>query len=951
MQLKSKRTYVTVGLIVVLLVSLMNSPMNAATILLNETVERTTVTKGLVYEHKQKFTKDGWIDIYVLIMDLKEEQVGLSVLRSSDLFGQRETLTSLAAEDSRVVAAMNGSFFNTTTLVSDPIGVEYDSGFVHAMEGYNMTTLGASSLIQKTDGNFNFDFLGVSFTFKNEAQKTMTIGGINHIKVNGTPMVYNALFAADSSRVDALGDYYKLVIVNDVVTEVVAPKITATIPSFETGYIVTIPTAIAPFQLANFTVGTKISLSANSTLDLATIKMAISGGGKILEKGVLVEKGLIIEPTKRHPRSAVGITADQTKLIAMVIDGRGKSIGATHAELASFLQEYKVSDAIHMDGGGSSTLLRRDVGQTAVSLANTVSDGTQRKVINGIGFVSLAEIGPVAKIQIVPSSTKTFLNTGINFNVLGFDKNENPVAISGKKLVWNMEGIQGKWDVNNFTPSTIGIGKLTAYYDGIVSTINIECVDAPISITVSPKVISLGYNEKANFSIKGIDNTGYLGAVNPKDMTYTLQNPAIGSFTDGVFTATGVSGLSKVTIKSKYSTTTAYIGVGYSNQIVPEFEKVAFSDTTYPVGNITGKISMDTTTFVDTNQSYRMDYNFKSSSDSQAYYMVMDNLTFANPIEKMSLNLYGNSGGQMFRGRIIDANNTEAILTFASTIDWTGWKSLTATVPTTLTYPIKLERLYVVGLSTDIDYTGTLYMDALSVYTGIDTKSLKFDQEDFINDSLRVKSKPADSLELKIFGPTAYRNRLLDNLLMDKVYSKLNMANYAIFAGKTDVTLENIKTGYSIWQNTYNEYKANGIKIIHLGTTEGGLRTTDYTQYDKLNKSLSTTTENAIVIIGDKNPLTSFADKDEGILVHNLLKDFAKKSGKTIMYVNAGGYKTNVTLRDGIHYFDLSGLWYKVENRRIALNETFYTLSFYMKNNQISYNLEPLYPVVEVVSK
>jgi len=939
------------AMMIIILVSVINIPSLAETILLNETIEKTTITKGLVYEHKQKFTKDGWVDIHVLIMDTKESQVAFNVLRSADEFGLRETMTSLAEEDTKVVAGINGSFFNTTTLVSDPIGIEYQDGFVHAVDGYNTGVLGASSLIQKNDGNISFDFLGVSFTFKNEAQKTITLGGINHLKLNGTPMIYNSIYGNDSSKIDAIGDYYKLVVKNDVVTEVVAPKVTAMIPNESEGYIITIPSAISSFHLPFFPVGTKTTLTINSTVDLATVKLAISGGGKILEKGSIVQTGLLIEPTKRHPRTAVGMTADQTKLIAMVVDGRGKSIGATQLELGAYLQEYKVSDAIHMDGGGSSTLLRRDSGKTDVTVANELSDGTQRKVVNGIGFVSLSEPGPVARVQIVPTNTKTFVNTSINVSLIGFDSNENPVAVNSKKLVWNMDGIQGKWDLNNFTPTSVGIGKLTAYYDGIVATITVESVDSPISIAVSPKVMSLGYNEKAAFTIKGTDNTGFYGTINARDVTYTLQNPEIGSFTDGIFTSSGVSGLSKVTIKSKNSTTTAYIGVGYTTQLVPNFETVAVSDTTYPVGNITGSISRDTTTFIDTNASYKMDYKFLASSDSQAYYMVLDNLTFDKPVEKMSLQLYGNSGGQMFRGRILDANNTEAVVTFSSNVDWTGWKELSVAIPTTLTYPIRLERLYVVGLSTDIDYTGTLYIDALSVYAGMDTKNLKFDQEDFINDSYRVKAKPVGSLELKLFGPTAFRNRLLDNLLLDKVYSKLNTADYAIFAGKTEIKTENVTTKYAIWQNAFNEYKVNGIKVIHLGTTEGGMRATDYTQYDKLNKSLATTTENAIVIIGDKNPLTSFADSDEGALVHTILKDFAKKSGKTIMYVNAGGYKTNVTLRDGIHYFDLSGLWYKVDNRRIALNETFYTLSFYMKNNQISYNLEPLYPVVEVVAK
>ncbi|HEX7008806.1 MAG TPA: phosphodiester glycosidase family protein, partial [Phycisphaeraceae bacterium] len=60
----------------------------------------------------------------------------------------------------------------------------------------------------------------------------------------------------------------------------------------------------------------------------------------------------------RHPRTAIGVTADQ-KLLLFTVDGRqpGHSVGMTTPEVADILLEYGAVDAINLDGGGSTTLV------------------------------------------------------------------------------------------------------------------------------------------------------------------------------------------------------------------------------------------------------------------------------------------------------------------------------------------------------------------------------------------------------------------------------------------------------------------------------------------------------------------------------------------------------------------------------------------------------------------
>jgi hypothetical protein len=61
----------------------------------------------------------------------------------------------------------------------------------------------------------------------------------------------------------------------------------------------------------------------------------------------------------RHPRAALGLSADH--VIAVACDGRrsGVDAGLTMGELAEVLRDLGATDAINLDGGGSTTLVHQ----------------------------------------------------------------------------------------------------------------------------------------------------------------------------------------------------------------------------------------------------------------------------------------------------------------------------------------------------------------------------------------------------------------------------------------------------------------------------------------------------------------------------------------------------------------------------------------------------------------
>jgi exopolysaccharide biosynthesis protein len=951
MKLKTKaKRLISYVIVFGALLSTINVPIEA-NVLIDETIERETVTKGLIYEHKSKFTQAGWIDLHVLKMDLTEEQVALDILQSTQAFGQKETLQSLAiSSPQNVVAGINASFFNMKGTTSEPVGVIYNHGYSYAAHNYNTSTKGVASLLQYENGEVLFDFFDTSFKVLTDSGKTLYVEGVNKLTITNGPVIYNSSFGMTTNQIDQIAKIYKIIVHNNVVTGIVGVNETANIPIMQEGYVIAIPQVLlAEADYLNmFTIGTGVEFTINSTINTDALKLAISGSGKVLQNGQFTSEGYLISKDARQPRSVLGVTADQKYLIAMSIDGRGSSIGATHAEVAQYLREYNVSDAIQLDGGGSTTLVARDLGRTDIRVKNTVSDGAQRKILNGLGFVSLAETGPVKSIKIIQSGESVFKNNPIRLEVIGFDENYNPVEINYRNLAWSVEGITGSWGTNTFVPTVAGEGRISCYYEGLVATASLESLDSPIDIEVSPKILSLDNNQTGEFSVVGTDKSGYQGIIQNNDVTYTLENTSLGEFRNGKFIAGSTNGISKVTISMGKRTTTAYVVVGNEYAAIKAFESMEYYSRSYPEEKVEGEIRIETKDVVDTNKAYRFDYSFSKSSDAQAFYMMINNFYLDKQTRKVSLWVNGNNSGHMFRGNIIDALGGQYTLTFSHGINWTGWKEIEAEIPAGVQFPVQLDRLYVVALQSSEPYEGSLLIDQLSAMTTVDTSNLRFDEEGFINDPLMVKMKPQNSFEIKLFGPTSFKNRLLDTVISSKVYEEMNKANYGIFAGSSDVDTSRLTGNYSVWKNSYSEKVVDKTKIITLGTGSGGLRTTDYTQYNKLKQTLANTSEHSIIIIGSKNPLTSFADQKEGELVHKILKEYMEKTGKQIFYVNASGYTTDVTIKDGVRYIDTSGLWYKVQDRYVDLNKMLYQVRFFLEGNELSYMIEPIFPAVKI---
>ncbi|MDF1617238.1 phosphodiester glycosidase family protein [Petrocella sp. FN5] len=210
---------------------------------------------------------------------------------------------------------------------------------------------------------------------------------------------------------------------------------------------------------------------------------------------------------------------------------------------------------------------------------------------------------------------------------------------------------------------------------------------------------------------------------------------------------------------------------------------------------------------------------------------------------------------------------------------------------------------------------------------------------------------PGAGYTVNVFGTTVKQNRLLDDIVMRKVYETMNAASYGIFTGETHIDGSKLTKNHYIYKNQYSVLDMEGARLISLAMGSGSMVMTDETQWNKLKMTLATTAQNSIIILGTK----SLIHNEKGLFyhesrqIHELLKEFASKSGKNIFYINAGAKVDQNQMYDGVRYIDLNGLLYQVEeNNSVNLYDSFQTLSFIFSGSKMTYRLTDLYPKTTV---
>lgn len=117
-------------------------------------------------------------------------------------------------------------------------------------------------------------------------------------------------------------------------------------------------------------------IGLGAAVPTAGVREAAAGSGLLVVGG---KSAVAADDRVLHPRTAAGTDAGRRRLWLAVVDGRqrGYSEGMSLFELAGLMLELGCTEAINLDGGGSSVLLARDEAGAWQTL-NKPSGGSHR---------------------------------------------------------------------------------------------------------------------------------------------------------------------------------------------------------------------------------------------------------------------------------------------------------------------------------------------------------------------------------------------------------------------------------------------------------------------------------------------------------------------------------------------------------------------------------------------
>ncbi len=492
------------------------------------------------------------------------------------------------------------------------------------------------------------------------------------------------------------------------------------------GIIIAASGAKAKWLKENVAIGDQIRLKASfGDQEIERIMAAYSylvEGGKGYSEEKLKEAGyqggLL---TAKRSRTALGIDK-KGNLVAVTLEGgeaaSGYSDGASLSEFALILQEMGLQTAVNLDGGGSTETTLKNYAQEEFKIINKPEDGKERKISNSILFTTKA-IKSEQRVNSI-SLQEPFVilkNSSIPLKVIAENKYGFKVNVDASKVTWKVSDA-----TSNITNGTFNAGNANGLVmiEGIYD--NIKAVTYAIVINEMDKVeINSGHeiflNKGDEFQFKAIGKSSYFGEIelNKNNIDWNLSGN-IGEIDEDGKLRTINSGIGIVSCSVGDKVTEVKVNVGKEYVLIDNFEEKKFN---YAIdGFMGGKGVVSQDQAYNGNNSFKIGYDY--SSWNKEYNGTIDfkingqeskKVSYGRP-QYISAMVYGDGKAPWMRASFTDGNGKEFIVDMASNIDWTGWREVRGMIPSEAALPIKLEKIYFVETHKEIGKkSGEIFID------------------------------------------------------------------------------------------------------------------------------------------------------------------------------------------------------------------------------------------------
>ncbi|WBW98722.1 phosphodiester glycosidase family protein [Oceanirhabdus sp. W0125-5] len=425
--------------------------------------------------------------------------------------------------------------------------------------------------------------------------------------------------------------------------------------------------------------------------------------------------------TRQRSRTALGIDK-KGKLVAVTLEGgtavNQYSDGASLIEFAQILEEMGLQTAVNLDGGGSTEVTIKNYAEEDFKIINRPEDGKERKISNSILFTTRNNKNEQKVHSISVKEPFVILkNSSVPLTVKGENKYGFEVNVDKSKVKWKVSDSLSNISNGIFNAGEAnGLVMLEGEYD------NKKAVSYAIVIDELDKVeINSGYeiylNEGDEFQFKATGKSSYLGEIelNKNNIEWKLSGN-IGSIDDNGKLKTFNSGIGIVYCSIGDKVTEVKVTVGQDIVEIDNFEEKSFY---YEVdGFMGGKGSISQEKVYNGNNSLKISYDYSTwkKEYNGTINLKLDGqeskkASYGRP-EYLSAMVYGDGKAPWMRASFTDANGEEFTVNMASEIDWIGWREVRGEIPSEVALPIKLEKIYFVETHKDVENkSGEVYLD------------------------------------------------------------------------------------------------------------------------------------------------------------------------------------------------------------------------------------------------
>lgn len=462
----------------------------------NKLLFQEPIAPGVVrYKYQVKRSK-GNAEANVIKVDLNNPHAKINTVAGGGTYTNKATVSQMANR-TNAVALVNGDFF-TMQLEGAPQGPSVINGETKSSPAVlnDIWSFGIDSndkaFIELTK------FVG-SVTASNG--RSFPIDGLNKTKYWYQPsmeyshqnkiQLYDSFWTA-KTRGDKNGGEV-LLNENNVVEQI----------SYNKGLDMSIPNGKKILQFSgsaikfiqdNVKVGDKLGIKYNIEPN-RNWKMMIGG------HAVLVDNGAVKPYTRDikfidgvRARTAVGISQDGKTVYVVTAEGRTKrSSGLTIAELAKFMQEIGVYKAMNLDGGGSTAMAVRNLGDLNRTRAtNPERNGAERRVVNGLGVYNTSKNTGLIADGKFESDLDTIVGEQVNLKLKSaWDEFLNPIDIKTRTYTIS-DSSNGSNILNGQTYLPLTPGKFTINLqadkgDGFSKEVNVADPSSYNNIKLSTK--------------------------------------------------------------------------------------------------------------------------------------------------------------------------------------------------------------------------------------------------------------------------------------------------------------------------------------------------------------------------------------------------------------------------------------------------------------------------------